>query len=304
MTVLFTSQRPLERAENLKAVWDAYDGDKVFAHMAPRLDLSKTIPDLHSGRYSLQVTDEFPSDTVGKCLFIGHGMGAGKTYGLDQPRPYHNRPELITCAIASSETLVEHVAKQVGISESQVVPVGFPRTDAYFGKIRKETSKKNYLYAPTFRNYEEWFPDFWEIDKSLSDDEEFIVKRHMFTRKLVEGSLRHVVEESNAIPSTDFLLQADVLVTDFSSIMFDAYVMRKPVVLFAKDQYEYLRSRGMYCEYPAMYSDCFCDNERDLVERLRDVQWTEHMEDLRDYHAGACDGHSVERCIDLIRSLI
>lgn len=304
MTVLFTSQRPLERAENIKAVWDAYDGDKVFAHMAPRLDLSKSIPDLHSGRYSLQVTDELPSDTVGKCLFIGHGMGAGKTYGLDQPRPYHTRPELITCAIASSEELVRHVAKQLGISESQVMPVGFPRTDAYFGKERKKTSKKNYLYAPTFRNYADWIPDFWKIDISLSNDEEFIVKRHMFTAPLVSGPLRHVVEESNAIPSAEFLLQADVLVSDFSSIMFDAYIMRTPVVLFAKDYWQYLNARGMYCTYPAMYSDCFCDNEEDLVESLRQVQWTSYMEDLREYHAGACDGHSVERCIDLIRSMI
>ena len=31
--VLFTSSRPLERAENLKAVWDAYDGEKAYFPM-------------------------------------------------------------------------------------------------------------------------------------------------------------------------------------------------------------------------------------------------------------------------------
>ena len=297
--ILFTSQRPLERAENIKAVYDAYDGEKAFARMNPW----RQIPDLHSGKYKLQVTDELPSDTVGKCLFIGHGLGAGKTYGLDQPHRYFNRPDLITIATASSESIVPLVANQCGISESQVVPIGMPRTDAYFRKKRKKSNGRNYLYAPTFRSGN-WSPNWGELQRWLNDDEKFIVKPHVVTKHLLPEPTKNIVEADSGIPSTDFLVQADVLVTDFSSIMFDAYVMRKPVVLFAKDRYRYLETRGMYRTYPAMYSDCFCDNEQELAERLRDVQWTEHMEHLREHHAGACDGHSVERCIDLIRSLI
>ena len=297
--ILFTSQRPLERAENIKAVYEAYDGEKAFARMNPY----RKIPDLHCGKYELQVTDELPSDTVGKCLFIGHGLGAGKTYGLDQPHRYFNRPDLITIATASSESIVPLVAKQCGISESQVVPIGMPRTDAYFVKKRKKSSGRNYLYAPTFRAGN-WSPNWGELQRWLNDDEEFIVKPHVVTKHLLPEPTANIVEADSGIPSTDFLVQADVLVTDFSSIMFDAYVMRKPVALFAKDRYRYLETRGMYRTYPAMYSDCFCDNEQELTERLRDVIWTDHMEHLREHHAGACDGHSVERCIDLIRSLI
>lgn len=297
--ILFTSQRPLERAENIKAVYDAYDGEKAFARMNPYRQIS----DLHCGKYELQVTDELPSDTVGKCLFIGHGLGAGKTYGLDQPHRYFNRPDLITIATASSESIVPLVAQQCGISESQVVPIGMPRTDAYFRKKRKKSSGRNYLYAPTFRAGN-WSPNWGELQRWLNDDEKFIVKPHVVTKHLLPEPTKNIVEADSGIPSTDFLVQADVLVTDFSSIMFDAYVMRKPVVLFAKDRYRYLETRGMYRTYPAMYSDCFCDNEQELMERLRDVQWTDHMEHLREHHAGACDGHSVERCIDLIRSLI
>lgn len=296
--ILFTSLHTLERSENIRAVYDAYDGEKAFARMNPY----RQTPDLHSGKYELQVTDELPSETVGKCLFIGHGMGAGKTYGLDQPHKYYNRPDLITCAIASSESIVSLVATQLGISESQIMPIGMPRTDFYF-KGKKRPGKKSYLYAPTFRGGD-WTPDWCGLNRRLNDNEEFIVKPHMVTKQLLPREMEHIVQRSSDIPTTDFLIQADALVTDYSSIMFDAYVMRKPVVLFAKDRYRYLETRGMYCTYPAMYSDCFCDNEEDLVESLRQVQWTPHMEDLREYHAGACDGHSVERCIDLIRSMI
>ncbi len=298
--VLFTSVRPLERAENLKSVYDAYDGDKEFVQRSD----GKPIPGMNSGKYRLVVTDGTIEESPGKYLWINHGMGAGKTVGLQHPTyPFH-RSDLVTCAIASSEQMVPHIANVLGISESQVIPLGMPRTDAYFVKRKKKHDKKQYLYAPTFHGYRDWIPDFNLIDYSLTDDEEFIVKPHMVTKYLPVGERYHVVERSSDIPSTDSLVDADVLVTDFSSIMFDAMVLRKPIVLFAKDRYRYLETRGMYCTYPAMYSDCFCDDETDLVQNLRQVQWTPHMEELRDYYAGACDGHSVERCIQLIKDML
>ena len=298
--VLFTSVRPLDRAENLKSVYDAYDGDKEFVQRSD----GKPIPGMNSGKYRLVVTDCTIEESPGKYLWINHGMGAGKCVGLQHPTyPFH-RSDLVTYAIASSEQMVPHIANVLGISESQVIPLGMPRTDAYFKKRKKKHDKKQYLYAPTFHGYRDWIPDFDLIDYGLTDNEEFIVKPHMVTKYLPVGERYHVVERSSGIPSTDSLVDADVLVTDFSSIMFDAMVLRKPIVLFAKDRNRYLETRGMYCTYPAMYSDCFCDDETDLVQNLRQVQWTPHMEELRDYYAGACDGHSVERCIQLIKDML
>lgn len=297
--VLFTSHRPLERAENIKAVYDAYDGEKYFS----RLSQYRQIEDLQSGKYALQVTDELPSATVGKCLFIGHGMGACKTYGLDQPHAYFKRPDLITCAIASSEEMKPIVAKQCGISLSQVVTLGMPRTDAYFNKDHLETEKKVYLYAPTFRNYKYWQPNFGHLSECLGENETLIVKPHMVTGRMMRKSWKNVIEIDSRIPTTDFLVQADVLVTDYSSIMFDAFVMRKPVVLFAKDRRRYLRTRGMYFPYPRYYGDFYCDDEQVLAQMLQKAEWTEKAEELRAFYAGACDGRSTERCIKLIRSM-
>lgn len=300
--VLFTSVKPLERAENLKTVYDAYDGDKKFAQMNPY----RTVPDgIDPNEYDLQVTDELPSETVGKCLFISHGMGACKTYGLQQPHPYFNRPDLITYAIASSKDMVPIVAKYSGISEDQIVPTGLPRTDAYFIKPQK-SDKRNYLYAPTFRAWSNWWaPEWGGLDGQLNDNEEFIVKPHMITKRLMTNKKRaHITEIDSMIPSTEYLLRANVLVTDYSSIMFDAFVMRTPVVLFAKDRMKYLRERGLYHSYPEWYSDYLCETEDDLVRTIRQAEWTPHMEELREYHAGACDGRSTERCIDLIRSML
>ena len=287
--VLFTSSRPLDRAENIKAVYDAYPGRKKFIQKG---DTAASSP-----QFSIMVTDELVNTSPGKCIFISHGMGACKTYGLDQPNRYFHCPEVITYATASSEDLVPLVASQCGIPESKVIPLGMPRTDAYFDGV---TDDGTYLYAPTFRSGQ-WIPDWEKIDRNI--DGHLLAKPHMVTNTL-NAKGEHITEVSNKETSAPYLKKCRTLVTDYSSIMFDAMVLRKPVVLFAKDKEQYLRQRGIYYPYPDMYSDVFCDTEESLCDALPLAKWSDKDEERRLFHAGACDGHSTERVVELIRSLL
>lgn len=300
--VLFTSAKELNRAENIKSVYDAYDGEKCFVKRNPYIPLK----DLHSGRYDLLVTDELLNDSPGKCIFIGHGMGAGKTYGLDQPNPYFKNPDAITYAIASSEDMIPIVAKQCGIAEKKVIPLGMPRTDEYFKAEKVETEKRQCLYAPTFREWGNWIPDWEKVSDNLPTDTILMVKAHMMTKRLMpyDRYFMNIVEYDVDEPTTPYLIKSDVVITDYSSIMFDAFVMRKPVVLFAKDKDRYLATRGMYESYPDYYSNNFCDTETKLAEHIEKAKWDDYSERLRQYYASSCDGHSVERVIELIRSVL
>lgn len=299
MCVLFVSLRPLERAENIKSVYAAYDGDKQFIQKP----INKSVSDLwKDGRYRVLVTDELMNESPGKYIFIGHGAGAGKTYGLDQPRPYFMRPDLITYAIASSEDMVPHVANQLRISQSQVIPLGFPRMDAYFMDSPKRNGSPFWLYAPTFRP--------WPLKVNwgrinVSEGHRLIVKPHMIQPNIPRPSVTPGIELASAMePSTKYLMQMDALVTDYSSIMFDAMVLRKPYVLFSTDRNAYMTTRGMYYEYPEGYGPYFCEEEADLVSMLESAEWNDECEDAREFYVGACDGHSVERTVDLIRSCL
>ena len=111
--ILFASCRPLERAENIKAVWDAYDGEKDFIQMD-----GKRNNDELAGDYDLLVTDEFVTKGSGKCIMLGHGIAGGKTYGLDQPDPYHNMNDakLLTLVVTSSRYVLGMVAKKCGVA--------------------------------------------------------------------------------------------------------------------------------------------------------------------------------------------
>ena len=307
--VLFTSNKPLERAENINAVISAFDGDKVFIHTNPW----KPNPDLGSNRFSVRVCDEFIGASPGKAIMIGHGVAGGKTYGLDQPHPYHRREnaKLLTYVVTTSTDMIPLVAKQSGVPEDRVLALGMPRTDKYFG-VRKGDgrtgvgNKRLYLFAPTFRAKEDPpYPviDYDWIDENLTDGEIFAVKAHMVTKKLLKKRYRHIVELSAGEPSAPYLIDCDVLITDYSSILFDAHILGKSVVLFEKNK-GYLESRGMYLPYPHGYASRYCENEADLIEAIRDDSGPrrEDLECLR-LTASACDGHSTERVCDLIRSI-
>ena len=308
--VLFTSNRPLNRAENIRALYEGYDGDKFFYRVNPFI----SNPELTSSKHKLRVSDEYISASPGKCLFIGHGFPSGKKVGLNQPYPYYRRENarLITYAIAPSENLIELVARQCGIPTEKVLPLGMPRTDAYIGKVKGDGgtqygTKRMYLFAPTYRTKEEGaLPeiDWRHIDSRLTDDEVMIVKPHMMTKHILHGHYRRIIEVSSELPSTPWLIDCDVLITDYSTILFDAHILRKPVILFEKKD-GYLQSRGMEMSYPDDYASRYCRSEDDLISlcRFADGQGEADRRCL-EYTAGACDGHSVERIANLIGEML
>ena len=304
--VLFASSRPLDRAENIKAVFDAYKGEKEFIKLNPYRDNNE----LGDARYKVLVTDEFVNRSPGICVMIGHGMPGGKTYGLRQPFPYHSEraAKLITFVITSSKYFLDVVAKESGINIERVLPLGMPRTDAYFRAEREPSKYRTYLYVPTYRGpYEGLDPmkstDFREISDLLNDDERLIVKSHMLAED-PRINYKRIIVESNKEPSTNALVNCDVVVTDYSSIMFDAYLLNKPVVLFAKDRGTYLWFRGMTLKYPEEYSGRFCDNETDLVRLLREAtEPTEQELRAKQIITGCCDGQSSERVANLVTKL-
>lgn len=309
--VLFTSSRPYSRAENITAVYDAYDGPKEFVQVSPWAP-QKAIA---SKTFALRVTDEFITSSPGRAVMIGHGIAGGKTYGLDQPHPYHRAEsgKLLTYVITTSARMRSLVARQSGVSEDAVLPLGMPRTDAYIGKKKGDgrtalAGFRSYLYVPTYRAKEETpmpLVDWHLIDSLLEDGELLAVKPHMVTGTILPpGRYNHISELPTNEPSARFLYDCDVVITDYSSIMFDAYLLKKPVVLFEKCA-GYLQTRGMYLDYPYGYSSRYCTDEESLIRTIRKADALGKTEkDVIELVAGACDGHSSKRVCDLIRRII
>ena len=316
--VLFASNHGLARDESLRAVWDAYDGPKEFA---------KPVESIATKRgYPVVVVDTLTPYVPNKdfaLVNIGHGISGGKLYGFDEQRAGIDPKALAQTdyAISSSTGTVGLVAGQFGISEDKVLPLGFPRADWYAGKKKGDGGsflakyERAYLYAPTFRgkNDGDRLPAIdWEmLDSMLEDDEVIAVKRHYFQRQpIVTGDVDRIVEIPTAEGIAPYLIDCDVLLTDYSSTLFDAYMLGKPCVLAIDDMDAYLDKRGMYFEYPSRYCTRWLEaegNEAKLLEHMRAAHVTgmRHAErELMVKVADMCDGHAAERVCELIRSLL
>ena len=311
--VLFTSRRPLGRCENITAVYKAYKGDKEFIQENWK---GRINPRIYSSDFNVMVADEFVSYSPGRLILIGHGISGGKSYGLDQPHGYHKqkKADIIDYAVCTSQDTIKLTADNAGIPEYRTLPLGMPRTDSYIGKHKGDggtflKGKRAYLFAPTFRNsHEPPMPEInWlKIDQMLNENEIFVVKPHMVTGRILDSNIKynHIVEVLSTLPSTPFLIDCDVLITDYSTILFDGHLLGKPVVLFEKET-GFVETRGMYFDYPSGYSSRYVTNEEDLIKLIRGAQFPQN-EDIMclERACGACDGHSTERVVELIEKVV
>ena len=318
--VLFVSQNPLGRCENLTAVWDMYGGGKSFRHGVDGMRSAE------KDGFDAVVCDCLPAFIEGKgrtvSINICHAVTGNKYYGLHEGFDWYDRDAFAQTdiATAASEQSIGIVAGQLGIPESRIAVTGLPRTDICFGTSKGDggtvlAEKRAYLYIPTFRNPDlgGWLPriDWAKLDSMLGDDEVIAVKRHYFTEKpLLDKVLGHIVELDPNEPSMQYMVDCDVLVSDYSSAIFDGYLMGKPSVLTTDDMDDYLRDRPMYYEFPGFYGSRYCiaeGNEERLLDSMRDAAENGMGEaDIAcmEAVAGACDGHSTERVCELIENVL
>ena len=115
-------------------------------------------------------------------------------------------------------------------------------------KLGIEEDKKIVMYLPTWRDYNYdgeaefdfgYFLDIKKLREKLPDNYEIFCKDHAFLRR--NEDLPNV-----DIETQELLLVSDYLITDYSSIMFDAFAIDLPVCIISKDYDKYSLSRGLY----------------------------------------------------------
>ena len=294
----------LKRAENMRVIYDAYLGEKHF--------MSAGNPDFEnivgSGQFDVMVIDIFPRIKPKKCIMIWHAIQGGKYIGLDQKGTYYREDmaELMDYIVVAGRGGVDMFHQCTHVPKERILNLGMPRTDRYAehpGTGHEGSGERVYLFAPTFRGRSD--PPMPEIDwkeasRWLNDNETLVVKPHPYGQPFMIRGYRNIIEVDRMEPTVGYLYKADVVITDYSSIMFDAWLLGKPVVLFEKEK-GYADRRGMYLEYPQRYCSRYTQSEWGMVHLARDAKILRSEEiSCRDYVADMCDGHACERIIRLI----
>ena len=308
--VLFAGTRPYGRAENISALYDAYQGEKQYLGIYNYSEFMK----INDKDYDIMVIDEFPRRFAKKNILIWHAIQGGKYIGYDQPKPYVEKAltDKIDYVIAAGNSSIPMWMSCTNLPQEKILSLGMPRTDVFIGKKKGDghtilATKRAYLYVPTFREPNEpsnFKFDLDYLDHELTDEELLVIKAHMRGPSTLTKQYKHIIEVSSSEPSTPYLYDCDVIITDYSSIIFDGYLLNKPAILFEKEA-GYSQVRGMYMQYPQEYSSKYATNEKELLDLLRSTNTLTQVElDVIDKVANKCDGHSCERICNLIGELI
>jgi CDP-glycerol glycerophosphotransferase len=207
-----------------------------------------------------------------------------------------------------------------------LVRYGTPRNDALVdGSLTSEQARRALdlpldarvlLYAPTFREDNRGrkvkvTPPFdpAELLGELGDDNTYLLLRpHYLNRIAVSPQARYRTLDVSRIDDVNLLYHAaDVLITDYSSVMFDFALLRKPMVFYTYDYAEYVSTRGTYVDLKEVAPGPFVTTTEELVEALRrtdtdraryDPAYSAFLEDYCGHEDGKASRRAVERLLN------
>lgn len=318
--------------ENAKAVYDALDTEKVvFAHMLPHSVKIKPLAYYYLLTSKVIVTDDYLRYMrairlrKGQKLFqIWHACGAFKKFGLDAPSKLTEAEEKAThsqydAVAVTAPKCGKSFAHAFGISEDKCLPIGLPRTDkllkdapemreSVFEKHPEFRNKKIYLYCPTFREKDGSYIiydtgiDFEKLSGILSEDEIFVIRRHPLMDYKLCDKYDNIIDLTGE--STLALTAAcDVMITDYSSVIYDACLLDVPMVFYCPDYKEY--ERGFYLDFPDdLPGEMVTDGDMllDAIRNAKENPPVSKIQKFRNEQMIACDGNSTERAVELIKS--
>jgi CDP-ribitol ribitolphosphotransferase len=271
---------------------------------------------------------DYPKHT--KVLQVWHACGAFKSLGFERlgkpgAPPFNTRVhKCYTHVPVSSEHSAKHHAEGFAISESKFYPIGIPRTDIFFDEEYKaatrkkmleefkpcKNAKKVYLYAPTFRGdnaTNAYFPfDKFDLEKWGAFLEEegsvLIIKLHPFVSKRVEIPPQYkdrILDATDYREVNDILFIVDVLITDYSSIIYEMSLLKKPMLFFAFDRKYYEATRDFYEPYEQLVPGKIVSDFDELIEAMKKEDYEfGKMDSFIKKNFKYTDGKATDRVID------
>ena len=265
---------------------------------------------------------------------VWHACGAFKTFGFSrlgrpggQKQKNNAHRNYDFCTVSSSE-ICKYYAEGFGLSLEKVVPTGVPRTDIFFSEEYKEKARneiyskyphlkgKNViLFAPTFRGngkksgyYPENRFDFIKLYEHFKGEYVIIIKHHPFVNNRVEIPAEYegkIIDMSDNEELNELLFITDVLITDYSSVVFEASLLDIPMLFYSFDLQNYIATRGFYYEYDSFVPGKIVYNMDSLIEAIdkKDFE-SEKIDAFKHKFFDELDGKAGQRVADLIVSLL
>lgn len=209
----------------------------------------------------------------------------------------------------------------------EVYETGTPRNDIFFqhkdefykDKIRKylgiKENSKILLYAPTFRGTTNSF-DKYDIDirklveaikHKFEGDWTLVLRLHprlvcKENEKVVAKKFPNAIDASMYPDIMELLVGADILMTDYSSTMFDFMYTGRPCILYTKDRDEY--DRGFYLSLEELPFINIKSNDliEEAIKEFDEVTYLDKVKKFLIKIGSVEDGHASERIYKLLNN--
>lgn len=265
-----------------------------------------------------------------EVIQLWHGPGAFKKMGISR-QDYKNSllshfsgHRNYTKVIVTSPNIEWCYREAFGMKKDGAIKAtGFPRTDNFFDSSYIQNTKsffyQNYpnlkdkkiiLFAPTYRGekisdatYDFSKLDFKKIYDKFHEDYVFIIKWHPAIYNNI--SKQHInfldlkkyngfyLDFSQYHDINDLLIVCDILVTDYSSVIFDYVLLNKPIVYYVYDLDIYNEKRGLYYNFSEYV---YGEISKDCDELIKSIQirnlLPEKREKFYQQFMSECDGYS------------
>ncbi len=227
-----------------------------------------------------------------------------------------------TYAITGSKHLIPVYAEAFGIEESAVVATGLPRIDTFLDSARAQEivadffeqypslkGKRIILFAPTFRgrgsrdaHYDYSRIDFAKFHQMCGDNSVVLFRMHHFVTDPVPIPPEYAdrLLDFASFPDTNDLLHvADVLITDYSSVIYEFCLLDKPMLFYAYDRDIYSAVRGFHRDYDLTAPGKVCSTFDELIKALQIEDYDmSRLEAFRRENVDYVDTGSADRVID------
>ena len=273
-----------------------------------------------------------------KVIQLWHACGCYKKFGYDAkddiPENYHagnvyRNTDLVT---VSGEAAVKAFASAMRLSRECVRPLGVSRTDLYFSRTWRQrcierfykeypdaAGRKVVLWAPTFRGNagspEAVRMDLDGLQRQLG--REYYVLARLHPHMMHSADIQATDSEGDhnyycSIPTEELYPVIDILIADYSSLIYEYLLTGSGLVLYVPDLEAYSSRRGFYMDIREIPGEIVTD-EADLAKAvIRAAQdtaqdkksrtgITQKREQFLQTYMGMCDGMATERIVSWMK---
>lgn len=262
-----------------------------------------------------------------KVIQLWHAGSGFKSIGYSRFGKYgspklFNAHRRYTYAIAGSTHLVSVYAEAFGIEEKAIVPTGLPRIDTFldpelsraaidqFYRAHPELAgKRIILFAPTFRGrgIRDAYYDYDQIDfarwwEQCGDDTVVLFRMHHFVAEpppIPEQYRDRLIDAAGFGETNDLLRVADILITDYSSVIYEYSLLGRPMLFFSYDRDVYAATRGFHRDFEETAPGKACDTFDELLTAIADSDFeTWRIDQFVKENFDHVDTGSTDRVID------